>query len=145
MVFLYISFKPCYKWNTFNTEGETKTVLKGIKVLNLVINGIPSILRNTPYLFSKLMYGFKPCYKWNTFNTIPVKTNTVAASDSFKPCYKWNTFNTILDFIESEDYLSFKPCYKWNTFNTYNQLRHKLKEVDVLNLVINGIPSIPLI
>ena len=37
------SFKPCYKWNTFNTN----------------INS-----------FVKLSsYSFKPCYKWNTFNT----------------------------------------------------------------------------
>ena len=37
-------------------------------VLNLVINGIPSILRDTinPLLTSGC---FKPCYKWNTFNT----------------------------------------------------------------------------
>ena len=37
-------------------------------VLNLVINGIPSIHN---YTKSKLenMLSFKPCYKWNTFNT----------------------------------------------------------------------------
>ena len=37
------SFKPYYKWNTFNTlirdEKETMDL-----VLNLIINGIPSIL-----------------------------------------------------------------------------------------------------
>ena len=38
------SFKPYYKWNTFNT----------------VIQEFPSCCR-----FS----GFKPYYKWNTFNT----------------------------------------------------------------------------
>ena len=37
------SFKPCYKWNTFNTD---------IQVVMLMNFG-----------------GFKPCYKWNTFNT----------------------------------------------------------------------------
>ena len=38
------SFKPCYKWITFNTE--TKDALFDAyeeKVLNLVINGLPSI------------------------------------------------------------------------------------------------------
>ena len=39
-------FKPCYKWNTFNTlkwmEDEAEE-LAG--VLNLVISGIPSILK----------------------------------------------------------------------------------------------------
>ena len=37
------SFKPCYKWITFNTN---------ITILELVI-----------------ILSFKPCYKWITFNT----------------------------------------------------------------------------
>ena len=38
-----IGFKPCYKWNTFNTNvGATDNTL---------------------------FMCFKPCYKWNTFNT----------------------------------------------------------------------------
>ena len=36
------SFKPCYKWNTFNTVMEV-IVPELLKVLNLVISGIPSI------------------------------------------------------------------------------------------------------
>ena len=35
-------FKPCYKWNTFNTNYVNNLKLSE-KVLNLVINGIPSI------------------------------------------------------------------------------------------------------
>ena len=37
------SFKPCYKWNTFNTPnyGMQAPIYNG--VLNLVISGIPSI------------------------------------------------------------------------------------------------------
>ena len=38
------SFKPCYKWNTFNTSASTKVEAEKIAVLNLVISGIPSIL-----------------------------------------------------------------------------------------------------
>ena len=39
------SFKPYYKWNTFNTMSEDELeLLKG-------------------------ELGFKPYYKWNTFNT----------------------------------------------------------------------------
>ena len=41
------SFKPCYKWITFNTI-KHKTVynsLYAVLVLNLVINGLPSILQ----------------------------------------------------------------------------------------------------
>ena len=37
------SFKPCYKWNTFNTEIERLEKIEFDLVLNLVINGIPSI------------------------------------------------------------------------------------------------------
>ena len=38
------SFKPYYKWITFNTK-EIPKILKTIKeeVLNLIINGLPSI------------------------------------------------------------------------------------------------------
>ena len=39
------SFKPYYKWNTFNTEAEE--LAGDLKI-----------------------YCFKPYYKWNTFNTI---------------------------------------------------------------------------
>ena len=64
-----MSFKPCYKWNTFNT-------LKQV-VAQLTDN------------------CFKPCYKWNTFNTI-TDINVGYNLFSFKPCYKRNTFNTLL-------------------------------------------------
>ena len=41
----FLSFKPCYKWNTFNTYDSEEEVLYVInEVLNLVISGIPSIL-----------------------------------------------------------------------------------------------------
>ena len=36
-------FKPCYKWNTFNTLQTQILVCNYLWVLNLVINGIPSI------------------------------------------------------------------------------------------------------
>ena len=40
--------------------------------------------------------------------------------------------------------LSFKPCYKWTTFNTVvKEVDLKLSSYLVLNLVINGLPSIP--
>ena len=39
-----MGFKPYYKWNTFNTQMEKfiREILE--MVLNLIINGIPSIL-----------------------------------------------------------------------------------------------------
>ena len=87
-------------------------------VLNLVINGIPSIL------FKKRMgkreeISFKPCYKWNTFNTVVMlHVAGFPAAVSFKPCYKWNTFNTYMGLWCKSSNMCFKPCYKWNTFNT---------------------------
>ena len=38
------------------------------KVLNLIINGIPSILKYIAFAVSTSL-RFKPYYKWNTFNT----------------------------------------------------------------------------
>ena len=38
-------FKPCYKWNTFNTKRRN-------------------------YEITWSCGSFKPCYKWNTFNTL---------------------------------------------------------------------------
>ena len=37
-------FKPYYKWITFNTTMETQWKWLKLKVLNLIINGLPSIL-----------------------------------------------------------------------------------------------------
>ena len=113
-----VSFKPYYKWNTFNTK----------------------------FIMSYTIYykGFKPYYKWNTFNTKNKDSiNCFKELLSFKPYYKWNTFNTvgrrfkndrtkvlnlIINGIPSIHYgynkinavveSSFKPYYKWNTFNT---------------------------
>ena len=38
-----VSFKPYYKWITFNTYEQIYTI-QGYNVLNLIINGLPSIL-----------------------------------------------------------------------------------------------------
>ena len=40
------------------------------------------------------------------------------------------------------DNLGFKPCYKWNTFNTLLYISFEILYLNVLNLVISGIPSI---
>ena len=39
-----LSFKPYYKWNTFNTILYDVVRILKMQVLNLIINGIPSIL-----------------------------------------------------------------------------------------------------
>ena len=44
---LSISFKPCYKWNTFNIELESLQEIKlRNQVLNLVMSGLPSKLKH---------------------------------------------------------------------------------------------------
>ena len=63
-----VCFKPCYKWNTFNTLPIHNGCTWFIRVLNLVISGIPSIHGIHKYKKS-WKHSFKPCYKWNTFNT----------------------------------------------------------------------------
>ena len=48
---------------------KTTLFLVTFLVLNLVINGIPSIL-NQKICMKNICRSFKPCYKWNTFNTL---------------------------------------------------------------------------
>ena len=38
--------------------------------------------------------------------------------------------------------MSFKPYYKWITFNTYINTAKDKQNKGVLNLIINGLPSI---
>ena len=38
--------------------------------------------------------------------------------------------------------MGFKPYYKWITFNTEKLKTGSYKDYDVLNLIINGLPSI---
>ena len=46
---LDLGFKPYYKWITFNTV-QRDAVMKAIfEVLNLIINGLPSILYSMDY------------------------------------------------------------------------------------------------
>ena len=45
-----------------------------IWVLNLVINGMPSIL-SIIFWIVVVVFGFKPCYKWNAFNTLDFNKN----------------------------------------------------------------------
>ena len=76
-------------------QGLNLVLLIGI-VLNLIINGIPSILfHKIPRYFFLPHLSFKPYYKWNTFNTIlEIDFNNLYLNECFKPYYKWNTFNT---------------------------------------------------
>ena len=140
-------FKPCYKWNAFNTQDDVNFASDIAKVLNLVINGMPSIQRLKSLSFSvglKVLNlvingmpsipkdiqkwnrsssssSFKPCYKWNAFNTLGLLPSILLVLWGFKPCYKWNAFNTMTDtWLQMIILKSFKPCYKWNAFNTYH-------------------------
>ena len=114
-----LSFKPYYKWNTFNTVTVLEMLKKKSKVLNLIINGIPSIL---------LKYNYSSFYHCSVLNLIINGIPSILYVDniekmysmwSFKPYYKWNTFNTRTGADDPEaSWYSFKPYYKWNTFNT---------------------------
>ena len=87
-------FKPYYKWITFNTIIYLSFHIC-MDVLNLIINGLPSIL------------------------------------------------NTLREAGRRETIEGFKPYYKWITFNTYvTKFIKLLKSRTVLNLIINGLPSI---
>ena len=44
----------------------------------------------------------------------------------------------------TKDVRTFKPYYKWITFNTYYEYTVAAMLRDLLNLIINGLPSIPL-
>ena len=63
------SFKPYYKWITFNTYAYLKH--QGSEK------------------------RFKPYYKWITFNTAVSSEYIIFSIGCFKPYYKWITFNTI--------------------------------------------------
>ena len=71
---LQLYFKPCYKWNAFNTSLEE-------------------------VVYMSFASCFKPCYKWNAFNTKKLSIFCRFKSCSFKPCYKWNAFNTEVGYL----------------------------------------------
>ena len=52
----YLQYYSGFSWN-----------IKDFKVLNLIINGLPSIL-NAFAFNNYIIYSFKPYYKWITFN-----------------------------------------------------------------------------
>ena len=62
------SFKPYYKWITFNTCKNEKDWKNHDGVLNLIINGLPSIQEKYEVNENNEL-SFKPYYKWITFNT----------------------------------------------------------------------------
>ena len=134
------SFKPCYKWNTFNTTAYSFVSPPQLSVLNLVINGIPSIRFSQKYI---------SCYLSvlnlviNGIPSIP-ETNFTKFSFTFvlnlvingipsilKSGYFYDNTNAVLNLVingipsipsqsskQLSQILCFKPCYKWNTFNT---------------------------
>ena len=117
---LLLSFKPYYKWITFNTLQDVINLLPQLEVLNLIINGLPSILdadASNPgvpeiEVLNLIINGLPSILLLKIVSFIIVKF-------CFKPYYKWITFNTnkreeIWEYIKS----SFKPYYKWITFNT---------------------------
>mgnify|MGYP001679588115 CR=1 FL=1 len=113
------SFKPCYKWMTFNTLNGVEIRSESYPVLNLVINGWPSILRERLNgRISEICVLNLVINGWPSIHKINLKD------------------------LEKLSTLGFKPCYKWMTFNTYDPKDIRKTSRCVLNLVINGWPSI---
>ena len=138
------SFKPCYKWNTFNTLKHSHMRMMVFFVLNLVISGIPSI-QSKNGRNSWEYRSFKPCYKWNTFNTKDLQEEIQKVLDSFKPCYKWNTFNTSKQQSKSIRLGRKVLNLVISGIPSIRELENAIRSVElqrVLNLVISGIPSI---
>ena len=112
-------------------------------VLNLVINGMPSIRYNFVIVQTQTVLSFKPCYKWNAFNTKKYQKCNFRKNKGFKPCYKWNAFNTKMSVDKMTDVI----CEVLNlVINGMPSIRLtqliKSSTFSVLNLVINGMPSI---
>ena len=113
------SFKPCYKWNTFNTKHNGKWVSCSNKVLNLVISGIPSILRTSVD---------------NVQADGSVVLNLVISG--IPSIHRRIQKETIRIFFVLNLVISGIPSIQYHFYNNQPQVYH------VLNLVISGIPSI---
>ena len=113
-----------------------------LDVLNLIINGIPSI---HPIISSP---SRTICIVLNLIiNGIP----SILLLDTIVQQVLLVVLNLIINGIPSiligvwliyEKTRCFKPYYKWNTFNTIILFKVSLCSIPVLNLIINGIPSI---
>ena len=101
------------QYETFITKGSRRP----IRVLNLIINGIPSI---------RTMEGRKA----DIISVLNLIINGIPSIPITCILYSIKTI------------LRFKPYYKWNTFNTVDLTFMEQKTNIVLNLIINGIPSI---
>ena len=118
---LEMCFKPYYKWITFNTYLTGYLIAFIMWVLNLIINGLPSIL-------SKGVF------------TYPLSDVVLNLIINGLPSIPRNVQGVFSESVND----SFKPYYKWITFNTYHSLGmdEYYDRKEVLNLIINGLPSI---
>ena len=118
--------------------------LKYLYVLNLIINGLPSILRKPQTFGAKLPARFKPYYKWITFNTAKVE---------FKDD-PMMVLNLIINGLPSIRILIWTQLKESSIVLNliinglpsilYSMVIKGSFIVEVLNLIINGLPSIPL-
>ena len=113
----YFTFKPYYKWITFNTEYKEYRKCRLCTVLNLIINGLPSI----PYservsieetlVLNLIINGLPSILQLIHFQIFPFQVS-----------------NLIINGLPSIPYSE----------------RVSIEETLVLNLIINGLPSIQL-
>ena len=115
-------FKPYYKWITFNTYHQ-KYLLFLYSVLNLIINGLPSIRK---YVYSCNWIKRVLNLIINGLPSIRIGSEVINEADNlcFKPYYKWITFNTTRSIGKrTNNSRCFKPYYKWITFNTIMKIK----------------------
>ena len=69
----FVSFKPYYKWMTFNTEKQEEfNDFDYSIVLNLIINGWPSILKTPNCFFTSVCIAFVLNLIINGWPSIPL-------------------------------------------------------------------------
>ena len=75
-------------------DEDEEDTLQADKVLNLIINGIPSILQESKRMMELTIFVLNLII--NGIPSIPAMETRVnkVLKVSFKPYYKWNTFNT---------------------------------------------------
>ena len=112
-------------------------------VLNLIINGLPSIFTFGQFDTKQAFFSFKPYYKWITFNIFSKDFALFSSSFSFKPYYKWITFNIKIIYRISIFLIIVLNLIINGLPSIFNIIKYLLYNIRiVLNLIINGLPSI---
>ena len=114
------SFKPYYKWIIFNTPCiEAKRYKWEARVLNLIINGLSSILTVVGTTVSSL-WTFVLNLIINGLSSILYYLRVYSIYINYVLNLIINGLSSILYYDNSQfgKFMGFKPYYKWIIFNT---------------------------